>query len=1507
MTMRQPIEREGGRLDSNLSSAKTAERKMKEEEDRHGPASTEDETGWNTAKSKSKSKGALHPDQAKEDHRIDQQEGTDAPRRLVRAAKTNNGSRGGSRVPMKAGTLPSGQSWRPHGRTGTRGSSQGREDNRDLAENGDGHATYAQLRRYLNNKAPAVFVYHLVLRLASLAASRRRAAYRASLRATERRDEQIAEAEEAWSDSPPEQLKDKYQFLSSEWNFEDAEHVTRMRTTMHEWIISARLPKAEVEKRIRVFEFINSPPTNVYLQVHAETGSNEAPTYLEAVKQRATQKLQPCKLAEEHEKFYQLCVAEASPKTETRPITDDEKRAVQLVLSQEMEVPFPPRFLAQVMTPLELAKFTDYFHTLEYPLYAHLASGQRVYGELSKYAILGLIQAGHAASQEHQREVDDFKASLSRIQLDLNTRVLTVFFRGKKTASRWINWPVPLTKRMLPLIDYEAERERAKITHDIVRIDAYRFTATVRKTTIKSTEMHGLVQNGLGLKVLSMEHPGLCEMGHNEQQWVITVAGPACPDSLRKISVIKYGGAEVSLHHQDIYVNRPCTSCGAPDHPTKACKAPTAEQARLKGGRILQLERQSTEIFYLGCERTARAAITTFDELMEMMKGPDPPSEEPQLTKAELSPRRRRPKPLPKLPLECLAQLRGGNGPITLKTTANGGDLDSQLGDRATNDPMPNCQLAGPTLVNAQVSKNGISDNMQLEEGSPLEVTKENQDVDMATGSLVREGRQKRRSPKKTNHSDKLHAKAHMARSLSPQRPTRPGGMVKIAKQVQKRIHQYWESPILPEPRVKTEKRTLRSGGERELTTLKLDTLCDEMQHTTRPQEDDPMSDFSPGGESRSPDSPLERIPQDIRYAVHTASPREGQLVTDSNEEGSRDLRAEIGNTITWRAGNERFDDGKRDQKPVVSASSEQCIFVKTTVPTDQGLPLEKWTEVLGGKIIDVAANGQCGWMAFYASLRNITRPSDLVTVATCDSATLVKKVILNIIIAHLEDDITARSILLDSECARIAFAGAIPASVEEQILLVANHYAGERKHSVTQRVPQSCWVGTTQLQAMAIYTREPLFVLDVDEAGMTRMQMYAYKDVSLPSGERVETGTVVPVETLKGIQLLRALTMADILPSVMILRRRAQGNHFQALTYDEQRYSKYWNQYEMLNDTRNNILSANGGLSLDSQHYDEEKVRRAAATALKRIRKRVKARRANVLTYEASNSDDFDAETLIKPRTREVTASEHHQIYREILEACELSQLDKSTRKYAKGLIARNQEAYIEWARSVDNAARFKSQLHESEPADGVMHWLAKHAKFARTLFGAMPYPELFAKTCTLKPMIKWGLSEALIQQTLELTTWSEAHNSPKDIKHMCARWLDEIEHLSPDDQQLAAGDPQRWERLVSIQPNATNCSCPPGYSREHWAIVHVLPFVVSDWTASNAATNGTSRAEWLTKDDTIEEACARIVAGASWAGLVQLRSLHNKPRCKELTATNGDSWLAPAQVSAANTSDDD
>ncbi|KAL3664755.1 hypothetical protein V7S43_010502 [Phytophthora oleae] len=192
-----------------------------------------------------------------------------------------------------------------------------------------------------------------------------------------------------------------------------------------------------------------------------------------------------------------------------------------MILQQEIEVPYTSLFLVQSMDAYEQAVFSDMMLAIEYPLYAHLAPGQRLGENMSKAALQDQIYVGAEAAVAQQQEIAEFKSVMSRIYVNKETRVMTVTFKGKQGAKRWAGWKMPLGSRLLPLVDYEEQKERALITSEIVRIDYYSFTTAVRKGSTTSRDMYWLLAEKMGMQVQTLRHTVTGETGLNDKQWAV--------------------------------------------------------------------------------------------------------------------------------------------------------------------------------------------------------------------------------------------------------------------------------------------------------------------------------------------------------------------------------------------------------------------------------------------------------------------------------------------------------------------------------------------------------------------------------------------------------------------------------------------------------------------------------------------------------------------------------------------------------------------------------------------------------------------------------------------------------------------------------------------------------------------------------------------------------------------------------------------------------------------------
>ncbi|KAE9310447.1 hypothetical protein PR003_g20262 [Phytophthora rubi] len=192
----------------------------------------------------------------------------------------------------------------------------------------------------------------------------------------------------------------------------------------------------------------------------------------------------------------------------------------------------------------------------------------------------------------------------------------------------------------------------------------------------------------------------------------------------------------------------------------------------------------------------------------------------------------------------------------------------------------------------------------------------------------------------------------------------------------------------------------------------------------------------------------------------------------------------------------ERTDREANEERSNSDQEDQDCRVTHVSPPTDRGAPLDDWLGILGGKVVDVAANGQCGWIALYAALYNIEEGLVEVTKAVADSANLLKKRVINSMIANIVDEIKSHSHELQSELRASGCHAVVNGGFDEQMCALVNHLVTQRDKPVKAKVPQHYWVRPAHIKAMAQFARESLYVLDVQEDDQDRVQAYAYHDI---------------------------------------------------------------------------------------------------------------------------------------------------------------------------------------------------------------------------------------------------------------------------------------------------------------------------------------------------------------------------------------------------------------------------
>ncbi|KAE8966830.1 hypothetical protein PR002_g28248, partial [Phytophthora rubi] len=150
-------------------------------------------------------------------------------------------------------------------------------------------------------------------------------------------------------------------------------------------------------------------------------------------------------------------------------------------------------------------------------------------------------------------------------------------------------------------------------------------------------------------------------------------------------------------------------------------------------------------------------------------------------------------------------------------------------------------------------------------------------------------------------------------------------------------------------------------------------------------------------------------------------------------------MQATSGNTNGGDEDNSReqkTEAGEAEQPDATqpeAAQEEECCIIRVTPSTDASAPLSMWLSSLGGKVVNVAANGHCGWLAFYAALFNVEEGLDSVSKEVAESANMLKKQVLNPMIANIMDEVTLHPQELQAELRASGCHKAAAGTYEEQ------------------------------------------------------------------------------------------------------------------------------------------------------------------------------------------------------------------------------------------------------------------------------------------------------------------------------------------------------------------------------------------------------------------------------------------------------------------------------------------
>jgi len=771
--------------------------------------------------------------------------------------------------------------------------------------------------------------------------------------------------------------------------------------------------------------------------------------------------------------------------------------------------------------------------------------------------------------------------------------------------------------------------------------DYYSFVVEVRQGYMTSRSMYWLLVEGLGLNVQALEHTITAASGIHETQWQARVQATECPAVLRNKGYIVMGQTEIVIHHAAIHVNWPCRTCLFPDHPTRACTVAGSEVESEKTRRTCIVDNTTlpqltdeTRSYWTGGTPTT---ISQLETILRLGVKAGKADQRGGSTGAKLPPKKAASptkKVIARSPIKLTLPAEWGQSKPLSEGSDGSADNDDKLGKEGEKDAET---TVSPCSEKKCPPTGMTADQVEFGTGSEDQDMLDSEDMEPIPVSHISAV-----TAIKLEHQKEANNEPARGRRGSPKKTVSTGAARRPFRSdaSKKRIAAMKKRRASTSPKRKADPRWLigqEQGGPAEgeigvqvtVPTIKARSVSPKRlrQNAERPREKMTMQKF------------MHEFLSGLtgKTAADVITTEDRATLCNLRAQESQELAPETGAATTGLSDSPMKEVGA-DHEWSVGEEERGFAVLEVTDPTDKGALLAQWMKTIGGTVVNVAANGHCGWLAFYAALYNIgeglEKPAPTVVVHT----NLLKKRVLNEMIANVADETKLHPEEMRAEALACGAQADTEMSDTEHGYTVAKHLAAQRAKSVKAAVPMNCWVRPMHLKAMAMHARETLYVLDVDDTDRARMQAYAYHNVLDRDGDELETGTVCPIPTVHAMALLADLVEAGIRPPVMILRWSQTGNHFQAVNYLHADHANYAKNIATLANARSKILEEHGWKSMDTIEYDPAKTAAYAAATLTRLRRRVTDLKEAAEREDQSAVTDLTASAKRDAGTTEMT-----------------------------------------------------------------------------------------------------------------------------------------------------------------------------------------------------------------------------------------------------------------------------
>ncbi|KAF4138766.1 hypothetical protein GN958_ATG11975 [Phytophthora infestans] len=495
--------------------------------------------------------------------------------------------------------------------------------------------------------------------------------------------------------------------------------------------------------------------------------------------------------------------------------------------------------------------------------------------------------------------------------------------------------------------------------------------------------------------------------------------------------------------------------------------------------------------------------------------------------------------------------------------------------------------------------------------------------------------------------------------------------------------------------------------------------------------------------------------------------------------------------------------------------------------------------------MVEVEANGQCAFLALYASTVNHPAAKLKTTKAVVREATSLNDSFYALMMSNIRKDVALGLVDPIAEYAKLYPDHPAYTSTEAATAALYGHYNQARTRSTGVKVPASFWAGPHELRAMSQYLREPIVVFDTNASLDAHVQRYSYKTHRLADNTDHETGHVEPLPDRTAGDYLYACWSLHVLPIFLVLRH--DQSHFYGVSNGElflkwraegdESFAKDLPDSYRWKEDINSLTDTERSVDLTTINHLAD-VTEVNKLLIKRLEMRarldfVHARQGLAIlnadplpsdlkdvlhieeqhiheaygmdTYAASSQEDQSGghqgsslpQRYAKAASGDIIANTYFRFLRQSNSVAK-EEVDGPL----EDLIAlSNQEAFIKWRDIFKEELSLPKMKRRKVTSADIQEWLLAHLEALRHFFAFIFFSEYEAKTrWSQDHLLQCRVMETYVEQVAALNRLANDDSIDDSTREFCTKWHAECTNQATKQSQRrqAANDPDKWGQLA-------------------------------------------------------------------------------------------------------------